>query len=727
MGRVRKLSAAAMGIVLAFVVGSPGTGALGTVLGQDGQSVLGGRAVPATWTASGHSFVTVHDRGAVDPATPGWCALQASYGEQFDLVSASSPTNVWVSALGSESAYPVIGRWNGHSWRFWCDGRYEYGLAAVSPSEVWAAGSDLRRWNGRGWQAVSDPIAVGASADSVSASSSTNAWIAGTTVARWDGRLWTTMHGMQRSRQFGYVSTRASNDTWVVVTAVSGSEIKTPKLEYWNGRRWTTFFTASGALHSLGAVQAVVAGSPNSAWAVGRGVAHWNGHEWRTSPYAFVSGEPVSFSSVDVTVSGRVWATGQDANGATVIENWNGRSWSATHLDALQRSFSYGDPAIAVTRGGNDVWAVGWDVVEHWNGGAWKPLPSALPGEYAPKLTSVAAVAPNEFWMAGSYFRSASGSNPYGLIERWDGASGVITPEASPNSHAAFNGIGGTSSDDVWAVGKRIRVADRNTPSALIEHWSGRAWKIMPNPAASYPQSWISTIDAIKPNDVWVAGSHGANTAFFEHWNGRSWAIVPGATPQADTFIAGISGVSSNDVWAVGSAASGSPLIQHWNGKKWTVLPANDASGSEGGLLSSVTAVNGKDAWAAGANIYGTDLGALVEHWNGRKWSVAPNSDLIGDSGLGDITAVSGHDIWIVGAWGGPYKPFIQHWDGAHWTVVRTPFIGGNNILNAVAGTSEHNVWAVGGEIYVQSLEPVPIEHWNGKAWKAVVGPAPHW
>src|SRR5438034_1150212 len=62
------------------------------------------------------------------------------------------------------------------------------------------------------------------------------------------------------------------------------------------------------------------------------------------------------------------------------------------------------------------------------------------------------------------------------------------------------------------------------------------------------------------------------------------------------------------------------------------------------GVLLGVVSVSAKEAWAVG----GRGSRALIEHWDGRRWSVAASPD-VGASVLMGIDAVSTDDVWAVG------------------------------------------------------------------------------
>ena len=227
---------------------------------------------------------------------------------------------------------------------------------------------------------------------------------------------------------------------------------------------------------------------------------------------------------------------------------------------------------------------------------------AAAPGIDGGYLASVTSVSPAEFWMAGRYYRNSNG--PYGLIERWDGDKGSITPTPLPNQQAAFEDISGTSPTDVWAVGERVRGSGGEGQSALIIHWNGTAWHRVPNPLSASARSSLSHVIAISPTDAWAVGSaSGGYSAAFEHWNGRRWSTVRESVTGPQGLITALTAVSPDDVWAVGQNYNGQgdapsvPLIAHWNGKVWAIVPAHDTNVGGGGL-GSIRAINRNDMWA---------------------------------------------------------------------------------------------------------------------------------
>ena len=138
--------------------------------------------------------------------------------------------------------------------------------------------------------------------------------------------------------------------------------------------------------------------------------------------------------------------------------------------------------------------------------------------------------------------------------------------------------------------------------------------------------------------------------------------------------LGGVAAISPTDVWAVGyfMAQLTSPetaVIEHWNGKKWSVVPSPLPGQLSG--LSSVRAVFANDVWAVG--LYYNNAGnsqTMIEHWNGKKWRIVPSpSPGFSANGLGGLAVVSATDIWAAGAHtsdqgNSGYQTLIERWDG---------------------------------------------------------------
>src|SRR5205823_2427748 len=85
----------------------------------------------------------------------------------------------------------------------------------------------------------------------------------------------------------------------------------------------------------------------------------------------------------------------------------------------------------------NDIWAVGayssaGTLIEHWDGASWSIEPSPSGGI----LRAVSADAANDAWAVGEY-----GPNNRTLVEHWDGSQWSVIPSPNPGTYHYLQGV----------------------------------------------------------------------------------------------------------------------------------------------------------------------------------------------------------------------------------------------------------------------------------------------
>lgn len=278
-----------------------------------------------------------------------------------------------------------------------------------------------------------------------------------------------------------------------------------------------------------------------------------------------------------------------------------------------------------------------------------------------------------------------------------------------------LNGVDVRARDHGWAVGSVCVTSICAREDTLIEHWNGRRWVRVPSPNVHGLQTLVS-VSAVSASDAWAVGIYAtrgdeAIRTLIVHWNGRRWSRVPSPNPDASpknglNFLFSVTAVSGRDAWAAGEAEQGasgvSPLIVHWNGTRWSTVPSPHRTNLSG--IISVSAASARDIWAVGDDGV-TANHALIEHWNGSRWRiVAAPARPRGQIELMTVTALSARSAWAVGAVCAdhceaekpPSRAVILHWNGRRWAAVASPAPGAASLLTAVAATSARNAWAVG-------------------------------
>ena len=335
------------------------------------------------------------------------------------------------------------------------------------------------------------------------------------------------------------------------------------------------------------------------------------------SPNPGVSGNELN--AVTVVASNDVWAVGDSTggNGAsqTLIEHWDGTMWSVVSSPSPSPFHNVLNGVTAVSA--NDVWAAGWlanahdvpkTLIEHWNGTTWSVVHSPNAGKSTNVLNDVRAASANDVWAVGQ-FSNASGFRQT-LIEHWNGKKWRVVPSPNVGTHDnILNGVTAVSSTDAWAVGDSLDM--NSNAQALIEHWDGTMWSVVSSPGSV--ASTLNDVKAVSAKDVWAVGEVAPSQTLIEHWNGKKWSVVPSPSPGTDNnALDGVTIISAHNIWAVGFALNNGltqTLIEHWNGKKWSVVPSPSPS-------PNLNFLNGVDAdphsgqtWAVGVffNANGTE------------------------------------------------------------------------------------------------------------------------
>jgi hypothetical protein len=281
-----------------------------------------------------------------------------------------------------------------------------------------------------------------------------------------------------------------------------------------------------------------------------------------------------TLSGVAADTASDVWAVGQVGGGQTLIEHWNGSSWSTVTSPNPGSEDQLNSVAVVSA---SDVWAVGQYVnvnsgafqtlIEHWNGSIWSKVTSPNPGSAHNQLNSVAVVSANDIWAVGLYGNGNSGALQT-LAEHYDGTSWSKVTIPNPGSgDNALTGVAAVSTHDVWAVG--YSTVGMGNGGAFIDHWNGSSWSTMTSPNYGSGDSVLSGVAAVSTHEVWAVGSYsastgpnaGVNKSLIELWNGTSWSIVPSPIAVEDNVLLGVAdALPFTDVWAVGWSSDGPGL-----------------------------------------------------------------------------------------------------------------------------------------------------------------------
>ncbi len=370
----------------------------------------------------------------------------------------------------------------------------------------------------------------------------------------------------------------------------------------------------------------------------------------------------------------------------------------------------------------DDVWAVTPSVAVHWDGTAWSAA------------TGLPAVAYSSVWAASST-AVFIGTRTAG-VQAWNGSTWTALGNWTGG---AIGTLRGTGTSDIWA-------ADATT----LWHWNGTAWQ-------SALTAEVSSISAVSPTDVWVAGSIGPTfSSLVANWNGAIWTET---TNDESGLYSNVTASAPNDAWVTGSGTG----LQHFDGHGWSTLTevgpsgiaapslllelaSNDAVGvsNDGalyryrgqgyaGLDTGVVLVANAYWLSASDDQFLADSGGHIQHFDGTSWKgastvVGTNLRVLfgagtdvwaggqggdvysfdrvtatwsllttGNTGLTELWGTGPTDLWLFTAGG------AQRFDGAELTSYAT--VTG---VTSASGTGTDDIWAVSNGTLV---------HWTGASW----------
>ncbi|MFR9731777.1 hypothetical protein ACL03H_21315 [Saccharopolyspora sp. MS10] len=301
------------------------------------------------------------------------------------------------------------------------------------------------------------------------------------------------------------------------------------------------------------------------------------------------------------------------------------------------------------------VWAVGGSMesnpVQHSlaylrDARGWREVPVPDVG----RLDEVAVIGAADAWATGADIKYGIGSALH-----WDGTTWSEVPFTAPGNRNAARGLAAFGPADVWAVGSSFDDG-AGTGRGLVQHWDGAAWRDVAVPERE--GNWtLGDVGGIAADDVWaVGGDSGYGQGLALHWDGAAWSEVPVPAIELDEYqsvrLTQVQPLAADDVWATGQIqdsadpAASRALLLHWDGGEWSVAPSPQGVGPRGDLVRV-----GDELWSLGEN-------AL--RFDGDRWQVLPGPSAgvpAGGTELadGDLLAVGG-----AGRYPGQERPFAS-------------------------------------------------------------------
>ena len=189
-------------------------------------------------------------------------------------------------------------------------------------------------------------------------------------------------------------------------------------------------------------------------------VEHWDGVSWTVVSSPNVGTNTTELRSVSCVSVSFCVATGSYINGGltaqTLVEHWNGASWTVVSSPNVGTSFNVLDSvscvsvsfcvATGIHNGGSPLQTL----VEHWDGVSWTVVPSPNVGVFAEPLLSVSCVSVS-FCIATGFYQN--GSVQQTLVEHWDGVSWTVAPNSNDGTTSVLRSVSCVSATECVAVG----------------------------------------------------------------------------------------------------------------------------------------------------------------------------------------------------------------------------------------------------------------------------------
>ena len=234
----------------------------------------------------------------------------------------------------------------------------------------------------------------------------------------------------------------------------------------------------------------------------------------------------------------------------------------------------------------------------------------------------------------------------------------------------SLGGVAVRTTERAWVVGNTY--TRRGSAIPLIKRWDGTRW--IREPAPNPGNAFLDDVDGGKEGALWAVGDHGTTTLrtfALKRVAGGKWVRRDPANPSGSlNALSDVSVLGRHHAWAVGTYwdAGGQHrvLIEHWNGRRWNVAPVSTI-----GLLDGVYARTAKDVWAVGRTVRGGGPRTLTLHFNGRRWREVPSpNENDRPHYLYGVAARSRTEAWAVGertGHRGRSVPIIMRWNGERW------------------------------------------------------------
>ena len=217
-----------------------------------------------------------------------------------------------------------------------------------------------------------------------------------------------------------------------------------------------------------------------------------------------------------------------------------------------------------------------------------------------------------------------------------------------------------------------------------VDAAAAASWTAEPIPGPVVPSGGLSAVSCVLVRSCMAVGG-GPDGPLAERWNGAVWTLqsLPGGVGgglseiscSSSTACAAVGAITTITRVGSGSHITSVPLVERWDGRRWSVeriaVPANTRVTRV--TLRGISCRSRKFCVAVGWVIRGRgQVGAVVERWNGSRWSLqrTQTRDLRASRlYLYGVSCTSVRSCTAVGS--GSVGSLVERWNGSRWTVLR--------------------------------------------------------
>ena len=268
----------------------------------------------------------------------------------------------------------------------------------------------------------------------------------------------------------------------------------------------------------------------------------WNGKTWKPVTASSPGGRDASLDAVSCVSATRCVASGGYTNDGQqdvgFAEIWNGRTWTATEPPVPESNYAALD-AVSCTAATSCI-AVGWvmagtltyTLIDSWNGRSWSQMAAALPQSFA-TLAGVSCTARDRCAAVGPAYNLETGIQG-STVQLWNGktwSSRTVTWPTGTTS-PTLTAVACATANRCAAVGTIDPRNGSNTGRAAAVTWNGKAWTAVsiPSPRAG-EASVFNAVTCLTASDCVAVGQAGPTgttngSGLSGFWNGKRWRLV---------------------------------------------------------------------------------------------------------------------------------------------------------------------------------------------------------